>query len=37
MISFTRKNGEWRFINNFVFQLGVTFFLPTDFKYTTFK
>ncbi|MFH2009637.1 MAG: outer membrane beta-barrel domain-containing protein [bacterium] len=32
-----KKNGEWRFINNFVFQLGVTFFLPTDFKYTTFK
>ncbi len=31
------KNGEWRFINNFVVQFGITFFLPTDFKYTTFK
>jgi outer membrane beta-barrel protein len=31
------KNGEWRFINNFVIQFGITFFLPTDFKYTTFK
>jgi outer membrane beta-barrel protein len=32
-----KKNGEWRFINNFVVQLGITFFLPPDFKYTTFK
>ncbi len=31
------KDGEWRFINNFVVQFGITFFLPTSFKYTTFK
>ena len=32
-----QKNGELRFINNLVVQFGVTFFLPPDFKYTTFK
>ena len=32
-----KKNGVTRFINNFVVQFGVTFFLPPDFKYTTFK
>jgi outer membrane beta-barrel protein len=30
-------NASARFINNVVFQIGISVFFPTDFKYTTFK
>jgi outer membrane beta-barrel protein len=36
-IDAVKKRGPTRFINNMMFNLGVSFFLPTDFKYTTFR
>ena len=32
-----KDNAKTRFINNLQFHLGVSFYLPTDFKYTTFR
>ena len=32
-----KENAKTRFINNIQFHLGVCFYLPTDFQYTTFR
>ncbi len=32
-----KEEGETRFVNNILFNMGVGFFFPMDFKYTTFR
>ena len=36
-VDYAKENGKTRFINNLQFHLGVCFYLPTDFQYTTFR
>ena len=36
-VSAANAKGETRFVNNLVVNLGVSFFFPLDFKYTTFR
>ena len=32
-----KKNADSSFINNVMFQIGISFWLPTSFEYTTFR
>ncbi len=36
-IDMAKQNGESTLINNVMFQLGISFWLPTSFEYTTFR
>ena len=32
-----QRNADSEFINNLMFQIGISFWLPTSFEYTTFR